>query len=107
MSGIGEMKILAYSTESDICRAYHTVKHHGVPDEIIVVFMADIAVNSSYNPHPGTLYNEENGANVYNGAPKDFTRRNWTIQNFLDVLEGRKMNIGSAKTLKTAQKKEF
>ena len=36
--GLG-WKGMSYATESDICRAYHIVKNHGVPDERIIVFM--------------------------------------------------------------------
>ena len=88
---------LAYSTESDICRTYQIAKRNGIPDERIIVFMHDIAGPE----HNDTLYNEEGGPNVYIGVPKDYTGDNWTKENFLNVLRGKEMMVGSGKTLRT------
>ena len=63
--------ILAYSSvlypgfsilwfQADICHAYQIVRDHGIPDDHIIVMMADdIAYNPS-NPNQGEIYNEAN-----------------------------------------------
>nr|BAF95090.1 2nd tick legumain [Haemaphysalis longicornis] len=88
-----------YRHQADVCHAYHLLRNHGIPDERIVVMMYDDIANSTYNPTPGVIINHPNGSNVYPGVPKDYTRKLVTSQNFLDVLQGKKVKGGSGKVI--------
>ena len=63
----------------------------------------DIAYNED-NPNPGEIRNSPDGPNVYVGVPKDYTNDNLNGTYFLDVLGGKKMDVGSGKTLNTGPK---
>lgn len=93
-----------YRHQADVCHAYHIVRQHGIPDERIVVFMKDDIANNPENPDPGVIMNSPNGTNVYKGVPKDYTGNNLDSLNFLNVLMGKTMNVGSGKTLNTGPK---
>ncbi|KAK8761365.1 hypothetical protein V5799_027370 [Amblyomma americanum] len=88
-----------YRHQADICHAYHVLSNHGIPDERIVVMMYDDIVNSTENPTPGVVINHPNGKNVYPGVPKDYTGDLVTPQNFLDILQGKKVSGGSGKVI--------
>lgn len=90
-----------YRHQADICHAYQIVRQHGVPDEQIVVFMKDDIAYNEMNPYQGLIINRPNGPNVYPGVPKDYTDVNLNASIFLDVLGGKKITVGSRKTLKT------
>ncbi|KAH9371518.1 hypothetical protein HPB48_017499 [Haemaphysalis longicornis] len=108
--GAGEPKLWAllvagshlydnYRHQADVCHAYHLLSNHGIPDERIVVMMYDDIANNRYNPTPGVIINHPNGSNVYPGVPKDYTGELVTPQNFLDVLQGKKVKGGSGKVI--------
>ena len=42
----------------------------GLPDERIVVMMADDIAHNPLNPHPGKIINRPGGPDVYKGVPK-------------------------------------
>ena len=42
----------------------------GLKEENIVVFMYDDIAGNPLNPRPGTIINNPNGENVYEGVPK-------------------------------------
>lgn len=88
-----------YRHQADICHAYHLLRNHGIPDERIVVMMYDDIANNPENPNPGVIINHPNGTNVYPGVPKDYTGNLVSPQNFLDILQGKKVNGGSGKVI--------
>ncbi|KAH7962126.1 hypothetical protein HPB52_014532 [Rhipicephalus sanguineus] len=88
-----------YRHQADICHAYHVLHNHGIPDERIVVMMYDDIANSTENPTPGVIINHPKGKDVYQGVPKDYTGDLVTPQNFLDILEGKKVKGGSGKVI--------
>ncbi|KAK8761364.1 hypothetical protein V5799_027369 [Amblyomma americanum] len=88
-----------YRHQADICHAYHVLHNHGIPDEQIVVMMYDDIANSTFNPTPGIIINHPNGKDVYTGVPKDYTQNLVTPQNFLDILQGKKVKGGSGKVI--------
>uniref|UniRef100_G3MM08 legumain n=1 Tax=Amblyomma maculatum TaxID=34609 RepID=G3MM08_AMBMU len=88
-----------YRHQADICHAYHVLHNHGIPEEQIVVMMYDDIANSTYNPTPGIIINHPDGEDVYAGVPKDYTRHLVTPQNFLDILQGKKVIGGSGKVI--------
>jgi legumain len=72
-----------------------------VSDENIIVMMYDDIATNDENPDQGNVINRPNGPNVYTGVPKDYTGKDVTPTNFLNVLLGQQTNVGSGKTLKT------
>jgi legumain len=62
----------------------------------------DIA-NNSENPFPGKIYNKPNGDDVYAGCKIDYTGKDVTPENFLNILKGNSAGIsgGNGKVLKT------
>ncbi|XP_037285238.2 legumain [Rhipicephalus microplus] len=95
----GSFSYFNYRHHADICHAYHVLHNHGVPDERIVVMMFDDIANSSLNPTRGVIINHPKGNDVYQGVPKDYTRHLVTAQNFLDILQGKKVKGGSGKVI--------
>ena len=93
-----------YRHQADVCHAYQVVKKHGIPNERIIVFMKDDIANNEENPHKGVIRNHPNGSNVYEGIPKDYTGNNLNAENFMNVLKGNPMHVGSRKTLKTTSR---
>jgi legumain len=90
-----------YRHQSDICHAYQILRKNGIPDSNIIVFMYDDIANNSQNPKKGTIVNCSGCGDVYKGVPKDYTGKLVTPKNFLDVLSGKDMSIGSKKSLKS------
>merc|ERR1712002_786838 len=90
-----------YRHQADVCHAYQVVKSHGVPEERIVVFMRDDIANNRQNKRPGEIINQPGGDDVYAGVSKDYTGDFLTAENFLKVMAGEEMSVGSKKTLKT------
>uniref|UniRef100_L7M9F1 legumain n=1 Tax=Rhipicephalus pulchellus TaxID=72859 RepID=L7M9F1_RHIPC len=88
-----------YRHQADVCHAYHVLHDHGVPDERIVVMMYDDIAHARENPTPGMIINHPNGTDVYRGVPKDYTGDLVTPQNFLDILQGKKVKGGSGKVI--------
>ena len=77
-----------YRHQADIAHSYQVVSKWGIPDENIVVMMADDIANSYSNPHKGTIINKPGGPDVYKGVPKDYTGKNVNAKSFLSVLAG-------------------
>lgn len=90
-----------YRHQADVCHAYQVLKKGGMKDENIVVFMYDDIAHNRINPRPGVLINHPDGADVYNGVPKDYTGKNVTVDNLFAVLLGDKKALkgGSGKVL--------
>jgi len=100
----GSMGWSNYRHQADVCHAYQIVKNHGVPDERIIVFMYDDIADNPLNPTKGVIVNHPNGTNVYPGVPKDYTKYNLQADIFLEVLKGKKVDVGSGKTLASTGK---
>lgn len=88
-----------YRHQADMCHAYQVVHNHGVPDENIITMMYDDIAYSKDNPVKGVIINRPNGTNVYKGVPKDYTGKDVTAENFLNVLLGKQTNGGNGKTI--------
>ncbi|XP_075538494.1 legumain-like [Dermacentor variabilis] len=95
----GSNEYYNYRHQADICHAYHVLRNHGIPDERIVVMMYDDIANATENPTPGIIINHPKGKDVYAGVPKDYTGDLVTPQNFLDILQGKKVKGGSGKVI--------
>ncbi|XP_050527225.1 legumain-like [Daktulosphaira vitifoliae] len=79
-----------YRHQADIAHAYQIVKRNGIPDENIIVMMADDVANHTNNPVPGTLINQPDGVDVYKGIKIDYSGKDVNSENFLNVLKGHK-----------------
>ncbi|XP_057317054.1 legumain-like [Hydractinia symbiolongicarpus] len=93
-----------YRHQADVCHAYQIFHKHGIPDENIIVMMYDDIAHNRNNPTPGIIINKPNGPDVYKGVLKDYTGKDVTPENFLNVLKGNKeaMNgIGSGRVLES------
>lgn len=95
-----------YRHQADACHAYQVLSSHGIPDSNIVVMMYDDIADHSINPYPGKIYNQPKDAegkrpDVYAGVPKDYTKRDVTPENFLKIMQGEEMKVGSGKTIKS------
>ena len=93
-----------YRHQASVCHAYQVAHKFGVPDERIIVFMADDIAQSSQNPFPGAVYNYfyiKGGVNVnvYPGVPHDYTGENATADNLVAVMTGNRPQGGSGKVL--------
>jgi len=91
-----------YRHQADVCHAYQVVKANGVPEENIIVMAYDDIANNSRNPFPGKLFNKptaagEAGVDVYEGCKIDYSGKDVTPENFVNVLTGK----GSGKVLKS------
>ncbi|XP_050426907.1 legumain-like [Adelges cooleyi] len=94
-----------YRHQADVAHAYQVVRRNGIPEENIIVMMANDVVNHTSNWAPGTLINQPNGTDVYKGIKIDYAGSNVTKENFLSVLKGDKhkmSKIGSGKVVKSS-----
>ncbi|KAL0491436.1 legumain [Acrasis kona] len=92
-----------YRHQADVCHTYHLLKNNGYKESNIIVFMKDDIAYNTENPFPGTIINYPGGPNVYEGVKMDYTGKDVTPTNFLNVLLGKDMSgIGTGKTLKTS-----
>ncbi|KAL5257016.1 hypothetical protein ACHWQZ_G012069 [Mnemiopsis leidyi] len=94
-----------YRHQSDVCHLYHLLtKQHGIPRKNVITMMYnDIAFNEE-NPRQGEIINAVHGKDVYEGVMIDYMGSDVTPQNFLDILSGKSLNVGSGKTLKSGPK---
>ncbi|XP_030975600.1 vacuolar-processing enzyme-like isoform X1 [Quercus lobata] len=90
-----------YRHQADVCHAYQILKKGGLKDENIIVFMYDDIAFNDNNPRPGVIINEPNGADVYQGVPKDYTEDHVNVKNFYAVILGNKSALtgGSGKVV--------
>ena len=89
-----------YRHQADVCHLYQLLtKKHGIsPQHVIVMMMNDIAYNRR-NKTPGIIVNALHGKDVYEGTIIDYMQRDVTPKNFLMILQGLRMGVGSMKTL--------
>jgi len=89
-----------YRHQADVCHAYHVLHSIGIPEDHIIVMMVDDLAYNTKNRFPGKLFNDENVTkDVYQGVPRDYTGNLVSGKNFLRILSGDVMDIGSKKSL--------
>ncbi|XP_056857328.1 GPI-anchor transamidase isoform X2 [Raphanus sativus] len=73
---------------------YRTVKRLGIPDERIILMLADDMACNSRNQYPAQVFNNENHQiNLYgDNVEVDYRGYEVTVENFLRVLTGRHEN---------------
>ena len=77
-----------YRHQADVCHAYHTLLDQGIEDDHIIVMAYDDVALDDENPFPGTLYNKQEGEDVYEGCAIDFKGKDVSKQNFDAILRG-------------------
>ncbi|CAF1946266.1 unnamed protein product [Rotaria magnacalcarata] len=93
-----------YRHQADVCHAYQILHKNGIPDSNIVVMMYDDLAHHWRNPTKGIIINHPKGNDVYHGVPHDYTGKDVTPENFMNVLLGNQEamhNIGSGKVLES------
>jgi legumain len=93
-----------YRHQADVCHAYQILHAHGIPDENIIVMMYDDIANDDENPTKGVIINHPNGKDVYKGVLKDYTGKDVTPENFVNILTGNKAalkGIGSGRVIES------
>lgn len=88
-----------YRHQASIYHAYQLLYKHGIPEKRIVVMTYDDLANSSANPKPGIVVSRPGGYDCYKGVPKDYTGDLVNPQNFLEILQGKKVKGGSGKVI--------
>jgi hypothetical protein len=55
--------------QADVYHAYQVLKRGGLDDDHIVVMHTNDLVGNFMNPHPGQIFNQPGGPDVYDGVP--------------------------------------
>lgn len=97
----GSNEFYNYRHQADICHAYQILHKNGIPDERIVVMMYDDIAANSENPKKGQIFNKPGGPDVYHGVVKDYTKKTVTPSNFLRILQGQEVDVGSKKIIQS------
>lgn len=85
----GSATYMNYRHQADVCHAYHVLTDiGGIPEDNVIVMMADDIAYNSENPFQGNIINRPGGPNVYPGVPKHWTGKSVNAENFLRVLTG-------------------
>ncbi|CAF1101684.1 unnamed protein product, partial [Adineta steineri] len=98
----GSSEWMNYRHQADVCHAYQILHKNGIPDSNIIVMMYDDLAHHWRNPTKGIIINHPKGEDVYHGVPHDYTGKDVTPQNFINVLLGNKeilQGVGSGKVL--------
>ncbi|UJR29393.1 hypothetical protein I4U23_010605 [Adineta vaga] len=100
----GSNEWMNYRHQADVCHAYQILHKNGIPDSNIIVMMYDDLAHHWRNPTKGVIINHPKGEDVYHGVPHDYTGKNVTPENFMNVLLGNKealRGVGSGKVLES------
>lgn len=97
----GSNEYYNYRHQADICHAYQILHKNGIPDERIVVMMYDDIASNVENPKKGQIFNKPGGSDVYHDVVKDYTKKTVTPSNFLKILQGQEVDVGSQKVIKS------
>lgn len=83
-----------YRHMSNTLSLYRTVKRLGIPDERIILMLADDMACNARNKYPAQVFNNENHRlNLYgDNVEVDYRGYEVTVENFLRVLTGRHEN---------------
>jgi len=98
----GSKDYVNYRHQANVCHAFQILRTMGIPDDHIIVMMADDIANNPENPVPGNIINSPGGPNVYAGVNRDYTGTDVTPENFLNVLRGNRTD-GTPKVLMSNQ----
>lgn len=80
-----------YRHQADALRQYQTLRAGGVPDDHIILILADDLAGAAGNPLPGTVRNVPGGPNLRAGAAVDY-KLDLGASAILDILAGKASN---------------
>jgi len=85
---------------------YHVVKSQGIPDDHIILMLADDAACNARNPFPGTVFASSHHSNMYGlDVEVDYRGADVTADNFLRVLTGRhEPHVPESKRMRTDER---
>lgn len=77
-----------YRHQSDVLRAYQTLKSRGVRDDDIILIMTDDLAGSALNKSAGNVFNDTNGENLYKDVHVDYHLNEITSETITDIILG-------------------
>jgi len=90
-----------YRHQADTAHAYQIMKENGIPTDHIIHMAYDDIANNSENPLPGQIFNAPDGQDVYAGAKIDYSGKDVTPENFIEILTGGKPEGGNGRVLES------
>ena len=92
-----------YRHTANTLSIYHTIKKLGIPDNQIILMLAEDSACNARNTFPGTVYNDGKlSTNLYgDNVEVDYRGYEASVDNFLRVLTGRTKNMPISKQLRT------
>jgi ABC-type branched-subunit amino acid transport system substrate-binding protein len=97
----GSQGFTNYRHQSDVLKAYQTLKSRGVSDDDIILILADDIAGSASNKSPGNVFNDPNGENLYKDVHVDYRLGELTSEILADILLG-KQNASAPVVLQTS-----
>ena len=79
-----------YRHQADALAQYQTLRSNGVPDDHIVLVLADDLAANAANPEKGVVRNVAGGPNLYANAQIDYRLGQLNAGDLLDILGGKK-----------------
>ena len=79
-----------YRHQADVLAQYQLLRSQGLPDERIVLIVADDIANNSLNKLPGVVRYHPDGANVYEEANIDYRLGDISVELLSRILKGDK-----------------
>jgi len=77
-----------YRHQADALRQYQILRNNGVPDDHIILILADDLASYSKNPLPGQVRNQLNGKNLRANAQIDYDL-NLTADQLSEIIQGK------------------
>lgn len=78
-----------YRHQADALRQYRLLRQGGIPDDHIILLLADDLSTAAKNRAPGTVRNQPGGEDLYQGALIDY-RLTLSAADLMDVVMGKK-----------------
>ncbi len=82
-----------YRHQADALALYQILKSNGFDDDHILLILADDIADSGKNLHPGEIYNEVGGENLYHDVEVDYLLENLTSFDILHILAGESTEV--------------
>jgi hypothetical protein len=79
-----------YRHQADALAQYQLLRRAGVPDDRIILIVADDLAHAPENPSPGTVQQSEGGPNLYDAVSIDYDLDDLNADDVVDILAGRR-----------------
>lgn len=77
-----------YRHQADVLQMYQQLKKNGLPDDQIILILADDIAQSASNPYKGVIKNSLNGENLYQNVVIDYKLNDLTSEDLKNILCG-------------------